>query len=60
MHIKMDKSGKPAPSTAGDGIADAWKSAHGIDSKAPNAAKADQNRDGYTLLEKYANDLAGD
>jgi pectate lyase len=54
------KSGKPATCSAGDGIADAWKSAHGLDATAPNAAKADQNHDGYTLLEKYANDLAGD
>ena len=55
---KLD-GGKPPVSTAGDGIPDSWKSAHGLDPKAPDVANGDVNHDGYTNLEKYLNDLAG-
>jgi hypothetical protein len=47
-------------STLGDGIPDAWKIAHGLDVKDPNVANGDYNHDGYTNLEKYLNELAGD
>ena len=53
--------GGPLPaSSVGDGIPDAWKIAHGLDPKDPNIARGDYNHDGYTNLEKYLNDLAGD
>ena len=50
--------GKPPVSTAGDGIPDSWKTAHGIDPKAAGVANGDYNHDGYTNLEKYLNELA--
>ena len=53
------EGGKPELSSAGDGIADAWKTAHGLDPKAADVAKGDYNHDGYPNLEKYLNDLAG-
>lgn len=52
--------GKPTVSTLGDGIPDAWKIAHGLDVKDPRVANGDYNHDGYTNLEKYLNELAGD
>jgi hypothetical protein len=42
----------------GDGMPDAWETAHGLDPQNP----ADRNGvgpDGYTNLERYLNDLAG-
>lgn len=53
------EGGKPPVSSAGDGIPDAWKSAHALDPKAVEVANADYNHDGYTNLEKYLNELAG-
>jgi pectate lyase len=53
--------GGPAPvSRNGDGIPDDWKIAHGLDPNDPNVRNGDYNRDGYTNLEKYLNELAGD
>jgi len=50
--------GGPVPaSTAGDGIPDTWKIAHGLDPKAADVAKGDRDHDGYTNLEEYLNDL---
>lgn len=54
------KGGIPPVSTAGDGIADSWKIAHGLDIKDASVAMGDHNKDGYTNLEDYASDLAGD
>ena len=54
------KGGKPPVSTLGDGIPDIWKTAHSLDVKDPNVAKGDYNHDGYSNLEKYLNELAGD
>lgn len=51
------KGGNPAVGTAGDGIPDAWKVAHGLDPKADNVAKGDRDNDGYTNLEEYLNGL---
>jgi hypothetical protein len=51
------EGGKSSISTVGDGIPDAWKSAHGLDPKAPDVAKGDYNHDGFTNLEKYLNEL---
>jgi hypothetical protein len=53
------EGGKPPVSSAGDGIPDAWKSAHGLDLKAPDVANGDYNRDGFTNIEKYLNEIAG-
>ncbi len=52
--------GTPPPGATGDGIADAWKIAHGLDLKDPAVARGDYNHDGYSNLEKYVNELAGD
>jgi hypothetical protein len=52
--------GKAPESSIGDGIADAWKRTHGLDLKDPNVAKGDYDHDGYTNLEKYLDELAGD
>ena len=47
-------------SSVGDGVPDAWKIAHGLDPKDAKAVQGDFNHDGYTNLEKYLNELAGD
>ena len=52
------KGGPARVSTAGDGISDAWKTAHGLDPKAPGVANGDHDHDGYTNLEEYLNELA--
>jgi len=54
------KGGTVPVSSVGDGIPDAWKKAHGLDPKDPNVAQGDYNGDGYSNLEKYLNELAGD
>jgi len=51
------KGGAAPVSTAGDGISDAWKTAHGLDPKAADAGNGDRDGDGYTNLEEYLNDL---
>jgi pectate lyase len=43
----------------GDGMPDAWESAHGLNSSADDSA-ADRNSDGYTNIEEYLNSLAND
>lgn len=52
------KSGPPKIQAGGDGIPDAWKTAHGLSLTDPNAAKGDYNNDGYTNIEKFLNELA--
>src|ERR1700674_1333357 len=42
-----------AGSTAGDGIPDDWKVAHGLDPNDPNVALEDPDHDGLTNLEEY-------
>ncbi len=54
------KSGALPAGSAKDGIPDAWKRAHGLSTLDPNVARGDYNHDGYTNLEKYLNELAGD
>jgi hypothetical protein len=54
------KGGPPPVSTAGDGVPDAWKIARGLDPKDPGVAQSDLNHDGYTNLERYLNEVAGD
>jgi hypothetical protein len=54
------RNGSVPVSTLGDSLPDEWKRAHGLDPKDSNVAKGDYNHDGYTNLEKYLNELAGD
>jgi len=51
--------GDPKIKPEGDGIPDAWKTAHGISLTDANAAAGDYNHDGYTNIEKFANSLTG-
>jgi len=48
----------PPPDADRDGIADAWETAHGLDPTLAQDNNADRDRDGYTNLEEYLNDLA--
>ena len=41
-----------------DGLPDAWEKAHGLDPRNPADQAADRDRDGYTNLEEYLNELA--
>ncbi|MEO0878503.1 MAG: hypothetical protein AAFY22_02205, partial [Pseudomonadota bacterium] len=43
-----------------DGMADDWEVAEGFDPTDPNDRNGDQDADGYTNLEEYLNELAGD
>jgi len=46
--------------TDGDGMPDAWETAHGLNPDDPEDRNADLNGDGYTNLEKYLNSLVGE
>ncbi len=52
------KSNPPPLDSDNDGLPDAWEKAHGLDPHNPADQSADRNRDGYTNLEEYLNDLA--
>ncbi len=53
-------AGPAAPrDTDGDGIPDSWEVAHGLSPADPADGKTDSG-DGYTNLERYLNELAGD
>jgi hypothetical protein len=43
-----------------DGMPDAWEKKHGLDPKKDDASKTGLSADGYTNLEMYLNELAGD
>ncbi|WP_143150519.1 Ig-like domain-containing protein [Arenibacter nanhaiticus] len=43
--------------TDGDGMADAWELANGLDPNNPDDAAADRNNDGYTNLEDFLNQV---
>jgi hypothetical protein len=47
--------GTPYPDADGDGMDDGWEAAHGL-----NDPTADADGDGYTNLEEFLNELAGD
>jgi hypothetical protein len=51
------KPGKPGRDTDGDGLPDAWETAHKLDPKDP-ADSAKKLPSGYTAIEEYANELA--
>jgi pectate lyase len=44
--------------TDGDGMPDQWERQHGLDPRNPADGSADRDRDGYTNLEEYLNELA--
>jgi hypothetical protein len=44
--------------TDGDGMPDAWETAHGLDPASAADATSDGTGDGYTNVEKYLNELA--
>jgi pectate lyase len=50
------KGGTPAKDSAGDGIPDAWKAAHGMNPNDP-ADGNELDQSGYTMLEVYLNSL---
>lgn len=47
----------PLPDTDGDGMPDAWETAHGLDPADPSDGAADADGDGYTNLEDWLNSL---
>jgi pectate lyase len=54
-------AGGSAPADADrDGMADHWEKANGLDSDDPHDRNGDDDGDGYTNLEEYLSDLAGD
>lgn len=52
-----DYKGEPYTDTDGDGLPDAWETAHGLDPKDAADALADLNGDGYTNIEDFINGL---
>ncbi len=44
--------------TDGDGMPDAWETAHGLDPKSASDGNGDSNGDGYTNVEEYLNEQA--
>ncbi|NLW55103.1 MAG: pectate lyase [Firmicutes bacterium] len=54
------KGGTVPLDSDGDGMPDAWEVKHGLNPNAPEDRNDDFNEDGYTNLEKYLNELAGD
>lgn len=44
--------------TDGDGMPDAWETAHGLDPKSATDGNGDRNGDGYTNVEEYLNEQA--
>src|SRR5450432_1175102 len=44
--------------TDGDGMADAWETAHGLDPNSASDGNGDSDGDGYTNVEEYLNELA--
>ncbi|MEA3212899.1 MAG: hypothetical protein QOE70_5956 [Chthoniobacter sp.] len=53
------KGGAAKIKNSGDGIPDAWKAAHQLNALDKNTANSDYNHDGYTNIEKFLNELAG-
>jgi hypothetical protein len=48
----------PAPKDSdGDGMPDAWETAHGLNPSDPADGPQDRDHDGYTNLEEYLNSL---
>jgi hypothetical protein len=53
------EAGEPPEDTDADGMADAWEEAHGLSATDPTDHAADADRNGYTNLEEYLQELAG-
>jgi pectate lyase len=51
-------AGAPLPDADHDGLPDAWEASHGLDPEDPSDRNEDYDRDGYTELEEYLNELA--
>ncbi len=54
------KSATPPPDADHDGMPDTWERARGLNPKNPEDANSDLDGDGYTNVEDYLNELAGD
>jgi pectate lyase len=54
------RSATPPRDTDGDGMPDSWECERGLNPGNPNDNIADRNNDGYTNIEEYINELAGD
>jgi len=54
------KSGISPLDTDNDGIPDDWENAHGLNPQDPTDGNKDRDKDGYTNIEEYLNELAGD
>ncbi len=50
----------PPPDADHDGMPDEWEQAKGLNPEDPEDSKGDINSDGYTNIEEYLNELAGD
>ncbi len=53
-------SGTPYPDSDQDGISDAWETAHGLNPNNAADGNADRNNDGWTNLEEFLSEMAGD
>jgi pectate lyase len=53
-------SGTPYPDADMDGMSDTWEQIHGLDPGNPDDRNGDLDGDGYTNLEEFLNQLAGD
>ncbi|HEY2342526.1 MAG TPA: hypothetical protein VGH90_05835 [Chthoniobacteraceae bacterium] len=54
------KGGPAKIKNSDDGIPDAWKTAHHLDAGDPKVANRDYDWDGYTNIEKFLDEVAGD
>ncbi len=54
------KSGVPYPDSDSDGISDAFESKIGLDPHNPRDGQADRDGNGWTNLEEFLHNLAGD
>ena len=52
--------GTPPADRDKDGMPDAWEKQYGFNPNDPNDRNGDADKDGYTNLEEYLNELAGD
>lgn len=52
--------GTPPADSDHDGMPDAWEASHGLNAANPGDGPGDLDADGYTNVEEYLNELAGD
>ena len=60
LEVIQYKSGIPPLDTDNDGIPDDWENANGLNPQDPTDGNKDSDKDGYTNIEEYLNELAGD